>query len=522
MAFVFEDEQQAPKSGRFVFEDEQSTPATEMQEAGTVGRSLVGYASPMVETYYGAKQLLKGGLEPDEQANLKAWQQMGEEAPFLSKLAGTVAPMMVGGAGLARTGIKGLATVGQAMSAPQTVAQAAGAGAALMGLQPVEGDGVGLMERTGQAALGAGAGALGQVAPAAIGRIVNPKAAQTVRESVGELTPGQALGGVWKKAEEKASSLPFAGQIVSDAQRRSVESFNKGVLDHVLAPIKQKAMKIGHEGIKEVGEKISGQYEALLPTLKIKADADFLKQVAGVKNLATALPDDKLMQLNRIIDQNVTGKFTEHGLMSGTTMKQVDSEIGRLIRGYQSSANFDERQLGSALREVQSALRSMVERNNPDKAGQLAAINDAFSKFIRVERAASGVGAKDGIFTPAQLNSAIKATDTSLRKGKFAKGEALMQDMAKRAEATIGNKYPDSGTAGRLAQMGALGAYIYNPLLTAGEAGIGAMYGIPAARNSLMALIAKRPDIAPQIANQLRLASPMTGAIGAAMPLALE
>lgn len=423
------------------------------------------------------------------------------------------APLMATGAGATGNVIGNIAATLPAMAIPGvgTVRGAALLGAGLGGVQPVAtGD-----SRLGNVALGAAGGAIGGAIPKVAARIVNPNAVQRVAEATGDLTPGQALGGVFKTAEEKATSLPFAGSSIQSAQQKSVESFNKGVLNKVLEPIGETTDKIGHEGIQDVGDLISASYNKLLPTLKVQADDTFMSQINGVKELAQALPEEKAAQLSKIIDAKILGKFTDSGLMSGETMKQVDSELGRLIRGYKSSGNFDERQLGDALRETQSALREMVERGNPEKAGQLAAINDAFSKFIRVERAASGVGTKEGVFTPAQLLSASKATDTSLRKGAFAKGNALFQDIAEQAKATIGDKYPDSGTAGRLSQLGAMGAYVYNPLLAAGEGTLAALYGTQTGRNALMTLIAKRPDIAPQIANQLRLSAPVTGRLGA-------
>lgn len=423
-------------------------------------------------------------------------------------------PLMETGAGLTGNIIGNVAAALPTMAIPGagTIAGSAALGGALGALQPTA---------TGESTLGnivtgAAFGGAGAAIPKGIARIVNPQAVQRVQESVGTLTPGQALGGAWKTAEEKATSLPFAGPQIQKAQQASVESFNKGVLNKVLEPIGESVDEIGHEGVKTAGDLISKSYQKLLPQLKIQADEPFMAQIQGVKDLAQSLPEDKAAQLTRILDQKVTGKFTDSGLMSGETMKQVDSELGRMIRGYKSSPNFDERQLGDALRETQSALRTMVERNNPDKAGQLSAINDAFAKFIRVERAASGVGTKEGVFTPAQLLSATKATDASLRKGQFARGGALLQDVASQAKQTIGAGYPDSGTAGRmLGALGAGGAYIANPLLALGEAGIAATYASPKVRNALVTLLAKRPDEARKWAEKLRLAAPTTGRIGA-------
>lgn len=423
-------------------------------------------------------------------------------------------PLMQTGTGITGNVIGNVAAALPTMAIPGagTALGSAAVGAGLGALQPTATGESALVN----AALGGAFGAGGALIPRGMARIVNPKATQTIKQSVGQLTPGQALGGVFKATEEKMTSLPLAGNLVRKAQRQSIESFDKGVLNKVLAPIGEKATAIGHEGIAEAGEKISKAYATLLPKLNIQADNVFQQQLAGVKALASALPDDKIAQLDRILSQKVLGKFTQYGKMSGDTMKQVDSELGRLIRGYKGSANFDERQLGDALRETQSALRSMVQRANPEQAANLGKINDAYAQFLRVERAASGLGAKEGVFTPAQLLNAVKATDSSLRKRAFSRGEAMLQDVAQQGEKTIGGMYPDSGTAGRaLAALGAGGAYMYNPALALGEGAVAATYGIPAIRNALVAAIGKRPEIAPEVANYLRLASPAAGRIGA-------
>jgi len=158
----------------------------------------------------------------------------------------------------------------------------------------------------------------------------------------------------------------------------------------------------------------------------------------------------------------------------------------------------------------------MVERNNPQYAGELRDINKAWAGFKRVERAASMGGAKEGVFTPSQLASAVKALDSSGGKRATARGQAMMQDIARKGEETIGSKYPDSGTAGRiLTAMGAGGAYFANPLLAAGEVGLAGLYGTKSGQKALMALIAKRPEMAKLVAEKLRAASLPAGRIGA-------
>jgi hypothetical protein len=155
--------------------------------------------------------------------------------------------------------------------------------------------------------------------------------------------------------------------------------------------------------------------------------------------------------------------MTGAGRMSGETFKEIDSEIGRLARGYAGSAVNDERQVGDALRTAQKSLRDMLARQNPDKARAIRAADKAFAKLLRVENAGARVGAADGVFTPAQLRAAVRALDPSLRKRGFAHGKALMQDFAESGQANLPSQVANSGTTDR-ALLNALalggGAYI--------------------------------------------------------------
>jgi hypothetical protein len=400
-----------------------------------------------------------------------------------------------------------------AMAAPVTgtVAGSMALGGAFGAAQPtVKGESVGKNVAEG-AAFGLG----GALAPRALARVVNPKAAERQAEALGKLTPGQALGGAWKKTEEKATSLPLAGPSIAKAQRESVESWNKGVLNKVLEPIGQKTDKFGHAGVEEASQKLSQAYENLLPKLKIQVDDTFDAEIKNLSQMTSSLRKDEQDQFEKILGPNGLGKMiTQHGKMSGESMKSIDSELGRLSRGYSKSPDFNQQQLGDALREAQASLRSLVERSNPDHAKELKNINSGWARLVRVENAAGKTGAKEGVFTPAQLNQAVRATDESLRHKKFAHGKALFQDIATQAEKTIGNTYPDSGSAGRAA-LGALGYYAVNPKLAVGEGAIAGVYGLPGVRHALSSAFTKRPASARKMAEAIKRKAGAGGKVGA-------
>ena len=78
------------------------------------------------------------------------------------------------------------------------------------------------------------------------------------------------------------------------------------------------------------------------------------------------------------------------------------------------------------------------------------AANTGWANFKRVQRAAGYVGTEDGVFTPAQLQAAVRAADRSKDKARFAEGTALMQDLSSAGKSVLGTKTPNSGTADRL------------------------------------------------------------------------
>jgi hypothetical protein len=102
---------------------------------------------------------------------------------------------------------------------------------------------------------------------------------------------------------------------------------------------------------------------------------------------------------------------------------------------------------------MQSALRRMVERVNPEYQGELSKINEGYSKFKITQRAAGSVGAHEGVFSPAQLHTAVKAQDQSKDKARFAEGNANMQDLSTAGKKVLPSTVPDSGTPFRTALL---------------------------------------------------------------------
>lgn len=364
------------------------------------------------------------------------------------------------------------------------------------------------------AAIGGIAGKVGDVALKGVGKVIAPQFSPAVQKLQAEgvtMTPGQMTGGLAKRIEDTATSIPVTGDVIKSAQRRSLESFNRAAVNRTLTPIGEKLpddVATGHEAVAHAQAALDNAYDTLLPKLTVTKDGRYLSEMGNLRNLAQNLPPDAAKTVTSNLDTIDASFSPGAGKMSGDTMKALESDLGRLTRGLRSSSVGSERLTGDALAEAQSILRDTVARSNPTQAAELKNINRGYANLVRIERAASG--AKDGIFTPAQLQTATRVTDSSVRKKASARGGALMQDLATAGRDVLPSSVPDSGTFTRSAfnafAGGAAGMLEPNAL-AAGIAGAAA-YTRPG-QAVLNALMTARPKGAQGIANALaRLKGP--------------
>lgn len=326
-------------------------------------------------------------------------------------------------------------------------------------------------------------------------------------------TGGQILGGGYKRAEEGLTSIPVLGDYIKSAQNRTMQDVNTAAFNRALKPIGESLPKgvVGREAVDYASSKLDDAYNTLLPKMTVMQDVPFADQITALKNAVDtgAINPVSKQFFNKWLDNNVLGKFQGQGAVTGETLKGIQSDLRTKINELAASTNNDERVIAGALKETQDQLRELVVRSNPQYAKELNAINTGYANFKRVERAASGLGAEEGVFSPAQLQNAVKALDKSKDKGQFAKGEALMQDLSENAKTALGNKVPDSGTPFRslmAALAGSVGAGVAGfPQVATGLTALAAsplLYS-QTGQNALATLLTKRPDFANALAAQL-------------------
>jgi len=366
---------------------------------------------------------------------------------------------------------------------------------------------------TGDVKENAVAGAIGGVAAPLIAgtaaRVINPKTTAQVRKLLKEgvkLTPGQILGPWAKRFEEAMTSLPFIGDPIKRAQVRGIESFNVAAFNRALKPIGKKLpddVPAGRAAAEWVHDAITQSYDDVLSKLHGTLDDGFRADIRGIRQMGKSLPAKQQRQLTQIIREEVFKKFTKPGLASGETVKNIESKLGGTAASLMRSADPDDRVLAGGIKELQDSMRKMLTRTNPDQAKALKGVNRAFANMLRAGGASGKTGAKEGIFTPAQLGQAVRQFDPTKRKTQYQKGKALMQDLSDPAQAVMNQRVADSGTPYRLLATNPITAL--PSLVGSGIPTIG--YSEPGVKLSQFALT-RRPPAAGPIANTLRRAAP--------------
>jgi hypothetical protein len=382
----------------------------------------------------------------------------------------------------------GFQTAGNVIGTAPTMALPGGAlvqGAAGGALLSDAQDGFGLVK---DATVGAVGGKVADVALGAAAKAAAPKVNDYVRLLTKEgvkMTPGQIVGGTFKRIEDAATSIPFVGDAIKGAQRRSIETFNRAAINRSLAPIGQKldeAIGVGNEAIAAAGDKLSAAYRSILPSLKSKIDPTFVTRVQAVQ-AGASLPAPQAARFNEVLQNDVARAFDpKTGVASGRALKVLDEKLGDMAAGYRASPDPDLRALGVAVSDLRQQVLGLVRRNNPASAAELRKINTGWANLVRVERAAAQ--SADGVFSPNQFNTAVRVADRSGRKRAVARGEALGQDLARAGAKTLPSSVADSGTAGRLVTAGAAGYGLsagVSPYVLAPAAAAAAAYSRPVA-----------------------------------------
>lgn len=487
---------------------------------GTLGNyadnAMFGGADEALAGIYAAGAMVPGGRSPGGAFNEELARLEQKRRDFNSVNSGLGQAADVAGMVGNPTNVMGGEFIASAPTLPAKIARSAGLGGTIGGASGVlstEGD---ANQRLKGGVYGAGIGTLAGAAAGPLTSAVSPKLSPEVKLLMEKgVTPtlGQMAGSALQKVEQKATSVPILGDFIRSAHQRGLEDFNRAVFNDVLDPIGQSAGKdVGREGIQALETALSDNYQRILPNVHFQADPQFSQDISTLSQMAAAMPPEQATQFQNILRNKVVSQFSQTGHMDGQTFKGVEAELSKDVRGLKSDPSFYNRQLGDAVGEIVTAMRTNLERNNPMYAPELKKANAGWARYVRVRDAASRIGAEDGVFTPEQFQSAVRSQDKSVGKGNFAKGDALMQELSEAGKKVLGKKYPDSGTAGRIAQ-GVLtgGGLAYLSPETLATVGLLSAPYTRIGQKAVAGLLTSHPKMRGEIRRVLEFMSPALG-----------
>lgn len=456
-------------------------------KTGMVGRLPEGGVNQQVKEQEAAYQAARG---PD--AGFDAYRVLGNIASPANLAISSGAPLAASLAG--RVGI------------------GAASGGLSAALNPTTGDDF-WSDKAKQVGIGAASGGAMPLITGAIGRMISPNAStnqnlQLLRDEGVQPTIGQSLGGWANRVEEKATSIPILGDAISYARERARRQFNEAAINRATNPIGAQAQGVGQDAVRQAGDDIGNAYAAARNAMgSFQLDQQARQELAQINGMVQNLPPQQQRTFLNAVDA-IRTDISPNGTITGNVFKRIDSKLGQDASRFSGASDPYHQQLGDALTALQNTISGAGRRANPQADEMFTAADRAYANLVRVEGASKAAMNSEGVFTPAQLNSAIRQADQSVRDRATARGTALMQDLGNAGQQVLGNRVPNSGTVDRaMLGLGSLGAGFVNPAIPLGLIGGASLYMSPV-QSLLRGAVAARPQAAQTVSDSLLQASP--------------
>ena len=470
----------------------QQEEVAEMREGSALERFGRGAGSSLENIGYGLKGLVTD-LSPEDKreiainkAFLEGEKGEGIRAENIGAFAADVGSFVVPG-GAAIKAARALPLAAKLASKAPVLAPLAGEAALGAGLSAAYAP----EDRGTAATLGGIGGAagygIGRAASRVAGGLVRPseQAKELQRKGVKDLTIGQAadqdtvVGKMIRRTEEAFQSLPIAGRAISKDRERADDQFAKAAMNRAVPPGGKPVEDTSREAFTQLKKDFDKAYAVLddveLPARDVnrylgKQISDIIEDPA--KEMSRAAKRD----IERFLKNGFYDKFTFKNVGPDQKYRVIDSITGKKFKKFESDLNTkirnlinrqsrtaDEQAKLDSYLQIDEALTQYRNLNVPtDVARQLRQTDAAYANFKTLERASSYIAAAEGKFTPAQLGRAVRALTPQSR---FARREGLLQDLTDPASAVLKPMMPDSGTAERAFQIGALGGTVANPMV---------------------------------------------------------
>lgn len=258
-------------------------------------------------------------------------------------------------------------------------------------------------EDAGKAALfgggGAAAGRLLSAGTRGVGRAavpdMTPEAQTLAREGI-SMTPGQAYGGILGSAEEGLKKLPFVGGQIERRQGDLAESLLRQKADDALGHINAKSKGTGIPMVEHAKKTIDDAYESVVPVTYARShetNRALNRALSDLDGIAWSSPAQR-RQVEHEIEQVIRPELDALGIVNGQrvnipgrAMRDLDIRLGDRAAKYMNSSNASDTPLGEAYRMLQLHMKDVLRESIPGAKDAVQEANNAFRKFIPIERA---------------------------------------------------------------------------------------------------------------------------------------
>lgn len=419
-------------------------------DMGTFDRLAAGLGKSMVDTGRGIGQLF--GMVSQEDVDAAAQRDkalMDTGAGMTGNIAGQVGQMIVPGA-LAAKGLKA-ANAARLMAggAKGAIGRAALGSAAFAGTQPVlSGE-----SRSGNMLAAGLAGGAGQGVVSGVGALARPAAAAMAPGVANLAARAESLGIPVNAAQLSDSKfvktlastlerLPFTGAGQSRAVQQ--EAFNRAVS----RTFGENAPNVTQDVYAAAKQRIGGEFDRLTANNTLKLGDALLARLASVQDEAARFgTDDSARAVGNAIDE-LLSKADDAGNVPGRAYQALDSRLGKLAKSGDEKAMY----LSRLRDEVRVAMDDSI--GEADKQAWKTA-RSQYKNLKTVRDLVAKEGA-DGNISPALLAGRMNASQAG-KESMAMGGGGELGDLARIGQQFLKDRIPDSGTAGRLTALGALG-----------------------------------------------------------------
>lgn len=397
-----------------------------------------------------------------------------------------------------------------------------------------------MADRGTAAALSAAGEGVGRLLPRAVSRLARPvnptPAAQRLIDQGVYPTPGSAAGGVFKKIEDAATSIPVVGDGILRGQRRAAEQ-------GASAAMSQGGFQVpaGREGYRQLSQHFDDAFtNATRPLAFDLSDPAF---DAGVQNImrqrglnAAGIDDINQFFGNLRANTNMPapsaagtsvtllGQAPTRQLMGGEDFHAMLQNLRGEGAAFRKSQDQFQRRLGEAYRDIYNLADNSLATQGIVPPSAADAFREVRRQYAQVAPALKAgelntVVRNKGVFTPEQYQSSLANNAKRMgNTGMLREGTLPQQQLADDMVDVLGSRYQDSGTPYRAAL--AAGALIPTSMASvpaaAGLAGAGGLSFL-ANTDPVRRYMVGGYNGQKAIAEALRNFAPVTGTAGAAL-----